>query len=72
MHHEPAGGGGFTPEEALRAATAVAARALRLEGKVGVLASGARADMVLLERSPLERIQNLLTIRKVYLRGREV
>ncbi|MCS6950095.1 MAG: amidohydrolase family protein [bacterium] len=63
---------GFTPEEALRAATVVAARALRLEGKVGSLQPGARADFVLLERNPLERVENLTSIRKVYLRGRQV
>ncbi|MCS6949165.1 MAG: amidohydrolase family protein [bacterium] len=72
MHHEPAGGGGFTLGEALRAATVVAAGALRLVGKVGVLAAGTRAVMVLLARSPLERIQSLLTIREVCLQGREV
>lgn len=63
---------GFSPEDALRAATVIAAKALRREGKVGVLQSGARADMVLLEKSPLERVENLLAIRKVYLQGREV
>jgi hypothetical protein len=63
---------GFTPEEALRSATVTAARALRQEGKIGVLQPGARADMVLLQRNPLERVENLLTIRRVYLRGKEV
>ncbi|MCS6830673.1 MAG: amidohydrolase family protein [Armatimonadota bacterium] len=63
---------GLSPEEALRATTATAARALRQEGRVGVLAAGARADMVLLEKSPLERVENLLAIRKVYVRGREM
>ncbi|GBC96456.1 Adenine deaminase [bacterium HR16] len=63
---------GFSPEDALRAATVTAAKALRQEGKVGVLQPGARADMVLLEKSPLERVENLFTVRKVYLRGREI
>lgn len=62
---------GFAPEEALRAATVVAARALRLDGKVGTLQPGARADMVLLARNPLERVENLMAIRQVYMRGRE-
>ncbi len=63
---------GFSPEAVLRAATVIAAKALRQEGKVGMLQPGARADMVLLEKNPLERVENLLAIRKVYLRGREV
>lgn len=63
---------GFTPEEALRAATVTAARTLRQQNKVGVLQPGARADMLLLEKNPLERVENLLTIRQVYLRGRAV
>jgi imidazolonepropionase len=37
---------GMSPAEALRAATVGGARALRREGKVGVLAPGARADLV--------------------------
>jgi hypothetical protein len=63
---------GFTPEEALRAATVVAARALRQEGKVGSLQPGGRADMVVLSTDPLERIENLMSIRAVYLRGQKV
>lgn len=74
LHHELRllAGCGFTPEEALRAATVVAARALRLDGKVGVLQPGARADMVLLARNPLERVENVMAIRAVYVRGREL
>jgi len=63
---------GFTPEEALRAATVVAARALRQESRVGSLQPGARADMVVLSRNPLERIENLMSIQAVYLRGKKV
>lgn len=60
---------GLSPEDALRAATVNAARALQQEGKVGALRPGARADMVLLEKNPLERVENLLSARTVYLRG---
>jgi len=63
---------GFSPEEALRAATVTAARALRQEGRVGSLQPGARADIVLLSGNPLERIENLMSIRAVYLRGQKV
>lgn len=63
---------GLTPEEVLRSATVVAARALRLDGKVGRLAPGARADFVVLARNPLERIENLMSIQRVFVNGREV
>jgi len=63
---------GFTPEEALRAATVVAAQALRQESRVGSLQPGARADMVVLSSNPLERIENLMSIQAVYLRGQKV
>jgi len=74
LHHELRllGECGFSPEEALRAATVVAARALKQQGKVGSLEPGARADMVLLSRSPLESIENLMRIQSVYVAGRKV
>lgn len=62
---------GLSPEQALQSATVVAARALRKEGRVGVLAAGARADMVLLEGNPLERLDNLHRIRSVFVRGKQ-
>jgi imidazolonepropionase-like amidohydrolase len=42
--------------EVLRSATTVAARLLRLEGRVGVVAPGAFADLLLVDGNPLERL----------------
>lgn len=49
---------GLSPAEALRAATANAAAALGRPDD-GVVAAGARADLVLLERDPLASVENL-------------
>jgi imidazolonepropionase-like amidohydrolase len=47
---------GLTPAEALRAATSDAARLLGLEGKVGVIAPGAFADLVAVPDDPTRDI----------------
>ena len=49
---------GFTPLEALRAATTDAAKFLGRQGEFGVIANGAHADLVLLNENPLEKISN--------------
>lgn len=55
---------GFTPMEALMAATSVPARVMGLENDAGTLAVGKRADMVLLEANPLVDIRNTRRIAK--------
>lgn len=45
--------------DVLRSATTVAAELLELVGKVGVIAPGARADLLLLDADPLENIEAL-------------
>jgi imidazolonepropionase-like amidohydrolase len=45
---------GYTPEEVLRLATLEPARFLGLEGRLGVVAEGAAADLVLLPGDPAE------------------
>ncbi|MGE0597141.1 MAG: amidohydrolase family protein [Hyphomonadaceae bacterium] len=45
---------GIPDEQVLRAATSEAAAALRAEGAFGRIAPGARADIVLLDRNPLD------------------
>ena len=47
---------GMTPLEALRAATTTAAELFGLEGQVGAIAPGLDADMIVLERNPLDDI----------------
>jgi imidazolonepropionase-like amidohydrolase len=45
--------------DVLRAATTVAARLLRLEGRVGVVAPGASADLLVVDGNPLETLELL-------------
>jgi hypothetical protein len=59
---------GFTPQEALRAATSVNARKFRLNDR-GVIAVGRKADLVLLEGNPLENIGDTLNLRSVWRDG---
>ena len=44
------------PADILRSATTVAARLLRLEGQVGVVAPGASADLLVVDGDPLQDI----------------
>lgn len=53
---------GFTPLEAIRAATFDAARVLGLAGEVGSVAAGSRADLVVMARNPAEDIRNSQTV----------
>jgi imidazolonepropionase-like amidohydrolase len=45
-----------SPVDLLRSATTVAARLLRMEGQVGVVAPGASADLLVVEGDPLQDI----------------
>jgi imidazolonepropionase-like amidohydrolase len=47
------------PADILRSATTVAARLLRLEGQVGVVAPGAFADLLVVDGNPLEHLELL-------------
>ncbi|WP_266158321.1 amidohydrolase family protein [Dyella silvatica] len=55
---------GFTPMEALQAATSVPARVLKLDKELGTLQVGKRADMLLLDADPLADIRNTRRIAK--------
>jgi imidazolonepropionase-like amidohydrolase len=61
---------GLTPYEALEAATSAAAECLGKKGDFGVVAVGARADLLLLEANPLEDVGNADTLSGVVVRGR--
>jgi hypothetical protein len=60
---------GLSPLDALRAATVDAARFLGLEHEAGVIAIGARADLVLLDSNPLVDIGAVRAIDSVILAG---
>ncbi|MEP7327423.1 MAG: amidohydrolase family protein [Gemmatimonadota bacterium] len=61
---------GFTPYEALSAATRLPAQYLGQEQVFGTIAPGRRADLVLLDRDPMVDIGNTESIGGVMVRGR--
>ncbi len=63
---------GFTPAEALAAATSVSAGILRRGHDRGRIAPGQRADLVLTGGRPDERIADLYDIRRVFVSGLEM
>ena len=62
--------GGMTPMEALRCATVNGAYYLGLENDLGTLEPGKLADLIVLEKNPLENIQNSVSITWVVKNGR--
>lgn len=63
---------GLTPRQALAAATADAARCLRLDRNLGTLEPGKWADFVVLDASPLDDIANVRRISSVWIAGNQV
>jgi imidazolonepropionase-like amidohydrolase len=61
--------GGFTPMQALRAATCDAAEALGMRQTLGSVSVGRLADLVVLGSNPLERISNVRDTRFVLKNG---
>lgn len=62
---------GFTPVEAIAAATSASARLLGVEDR-GRIEAGKLADLVLVEGNPAERIGEIRRVKRVWLGGREV
>lgn len=62
--------GDFTPFEALKTATVNASILLDKTKTTGTIEEGKDADLVLLDKNPLENIQNTLSISGVMLRGK--
>ncbi|HEX8380563.1 MAG TPA: amidohydrolase family protein, partial [Allosphingosinicella sp.] len=63
---------GFTPAEALAAATSISAGILRRDRDHGRIVAGQRADLVLTGGRPDERIADLHDVRRVFVSGREM
>jgi len=61
---------GLTPYETIRAATVAPAIFLRKEGEFGTVTVGKRADLLLVERNPLQDLSTLKTPLGVMVRGR--
>ena len=62
---------GFTPQEALRAATSLNAKRFGLNDR-GLIAQGRKADLVLIEGNPLENIRDTLSLKAVWRDGHEL
>lgn len=62
--------GGMTPMQALRAATLNGALYLGMEDEIGSIREGKLADLIVLDKNPLENIRNTEFIRYTMLNGR--
>jgi hypothetical protein len=60
---------GFTPMEALQAATLVPARVMKVEADTGTVQPGKRADFDILDRNPLDDIHNIRSVHWVVANG---
>jgi imidazolonepropionase-like amidohydrolase len=61
---------GISPMDAIRAATAVPARVMGLDKESGTIAPGLRADLIVVDGNPLERISNIRNVTLVCANGR--
>ncbi len=60
---------GFTPMEAIQAATIVSARAMGLEKESGTVEKGKRGDLILVNGNPLDDIHNIRNVEYVITNG---
>jgi hypothetical protein len=61
---------GFTPMEAIQAATIVPARVMKMDQESGTVEAGKVADLILVEGNPLDRIANIRNTKFVITNGR--
>ena len=61
---------GFTPLEAIQAATITPARVMKLDNEVGTIEAGKRADLIILDADPLDNISNIRKVSFVMTQGR--
>ena len=62
---------GMTPLEVIQCATIGSARAMNLDRDSGTIEPGKRADMILVEGSPLANVADLRRVKRVFANGRE-
>ena len=60
---------GFTPMEAIQAATLVPARVMRRDQDLGTVQVGKIADLIVLGRNPIESISNIRSVERVVAEG---
>lgn len=63
---------GFTPVQAIAAATGASARAIHVESERGTIEPGKLADLVLIQGAPHERIEDIYKVSSLWLGGRAV
>lgn len=61
--------GGFTPEEAIRIATLNGAKFLGQDGRIGSIAAGKQADLVVIDGNPASRIADIEKVELVFKDG---
>ena len=62
--------GGLGLHDALRVATIIGAEAIGLEGDIGSIEAGKLADLVILDKNPLDDIRNTNTVEMVMMDGK--
>jgi imidazolonepropionase-like amidohydrolase len=72
-HHqmELMAGAGLTPMQVIQAFSQKAAETLRIDKDFGALAKGKAADLLILDKDPLQDIRNMRSIAAVYLGGKK-
>jgi imidazolonepropionase-like amidohydrolase len=63
---------GLKPMDVIVAFSKTASETLRVQNEFGTLAKGKAADLIVLDKNPLENIRNSRSIEAVYLAGRKV
>lgn len=61
---------GFSPIEAIQAATIVPARGMKLDKDIGTIEKGKRADLIIVDADPLQSISNIRKVSSVITKGR--
>jgi len=62
---------GLTPMQVIQSFSKGASEALGIEKEFGTLAKGKAADLLVLDKNPLDSITNMRTIQTIYLGGKK-